>query len=166
MLRLPKDTNDANEILQSHFTAGESPIREGSTVVVSRWPLAAPLKAALQATARVGHLVQGLEQIGETLDRELKGLRALAAKTGAPQKPRLSRLLLLSNDGADRFLRQAESLLERHGERTHGVVIDVSAEDLGQMFTPKGTPAKAFLIDDRKALTLFLTTLAANLATS
>ena len=76
---------------------------------------------------------------------------------------RLSRLVLLANDGAERFYHDAASLLARNADRTWGCLIDATATELGRSFTAKGGPAKALMINDKTALGLFLTTLAQRL---
>lgn len=166
-LRMPKDVADHPRLaaLEKYFKDTQRPLREGSEVRVSVWPLDEKLRASLQGILHTGHVVQGLESIGELLDREKKGLDAARLKSGqqAPA-PRLARLILLSNDGSERFLRDAAAVLSRHVDRAHGALVDVTAEELGKLFTQKGKPAKALLIDDRKALGLFLRTLADSLA--
>ena len=72
---------------------------------------------------------------------------------------RMSRLLLISNDGSPRFYREVESLLNKHGDRVWCCRLTATAEELGSL-TIKGTAAKALLIEDRKALAVFLGNLA------
>ena len=126
------------------------------SVAVTYWGLDAALTQALKRAAASQHFVQGLEQIDEFLTKEAKGLRMLQEKTGQAEVHRLSRLLLLTNDGSDRFYHNVESVLQAHRNRTWGVMIAASAEVLGKLTTPKGSPVKALLIADRKALELFL----------
>lgn len=169
MLKLPKSLADHPHLalLEAYFREGESMLEvEGNTpsVIVSKWALDAALLAALRAVRGTGHLMQGLELIGTTLDREGKGLRAAQAKAAQPSGQRLSRLLLLANDGAPRFYRDASSLLSRNADRVRGVLVDASAAELGKEFTPKGGATKALLIDDKDALGLALSTLADALA--
>ena len=90
------------------------------------------------------------------MDKETHGLKSIAKKTGAPVPERLSRLLLLSNDGSDRFYRLAESVLSENQERMTGCIITTDSEVLGSLFSKKKLPLKALLINDRKALETFL----------
>lgn len=168
MLKLPKSlaAHPKLELLEAYFRKGEGPLIQGGAgamVLVSRWPLEAALQSALRAARGTGHLMQGLELIEETLDREGKGLKAAQAKAAQPSGQRLSRLLLLADDGAPRFYRDSASLLVRHADRLHGVVVAASAETLGREFTAKGGATKALLIDDKDALGLALSTLADSL---
>ena len=162
MLKLPKAfaTHPRADAVFQRFSRNERPLRDGSRVQVSWLPLDETLASALKAVYGTGHLTQGLELIAETLDREAKGLAMARAKTGQSASGRLSRLVLLADDGSERFYHDAESLLDRHGERVWGCRLTADAAALGAAFTPKGNPAKALLIADRQALELFLARLA------
>lgn len=162
MLRMPKDVADhpRREALESYFTTGARPIREGSRILVSVWSWDERIKKAIGVAAGAGHLQQGLEQIREVLEKEEKGLKAVQAKTGQAPAQRLSRLVLVSNDGTERFARDLEELLFHNTDRAHAVVLDVTAEVLGQMCTTKGRPVKALMIGERAALGWFLRNLA------
>lgn len=162
MLKLPKVFADdpRSARLYARFARSERPLRPGGTVIVSWLPFDGDLIQALKSVYGTGHLAQGLELIAATLDREAKGLELARAKTGQVASGRLSRLVLLASDGSERFYRDAEGLLTRHAERVWGCRIDASSEALGAAFTPKGKAAKALLIDERRALELFLSRLA------
>ena len=77
--------------------------------VVSVLPLGTALADALRATWRDGRLVLGLEGATAALATEARGLAA------GPPGMRVSRLLLLSDDGAERLYRHAERLKARRG---------------------------------------------------
>jgi hypothetical protein len=162
MLKLPKQLapHPKAEALTARFDETARPVRDGSPVLVSHWALDDALARALKAALGTGHLVQGLEAIAQQLDREKKGLDAVREKTGDAPAGRLSRLLLLASDGSERFYREAEAVLARHGDRLWGCRVEADAARLGEAFTPKGRPTKALLIDDKQALTLALLALA------
>jgi hypothetical protein len=77
-------------------------------------------------------------------------------KTGQPPANRASRLLILANDGAERFYRDADKLVAAHADRLLAFLIDADAPTLGAAATAKGNAAKALMIDDKIALGLFL----------
>ena len=108
-------------------------------------------------------MIQGLEAIGDHLDKELKGLASLREQPGQAQNDRLSRLIVLSNDGSERFYHNVESTLSRHAGRAFACIINASSDELGAAFTKKSNPAKALLIDERKALEAFLLVIAESL---
>lgn len=116
------------------------------------------LRKALKEALRAKHLVQGLEKIGNQLDKEKKGLDLLKNKSGQVSAPRMSRLILLANDGSERFYHDAESILIRHADRAYGCLVLADSETIGKEIAVKAMPAKAFMIDDRKALGIFLET--------
>ena len=156
--KLPKGLNDnpLAPLIANWFQQNQGPLRPGGeqTVAALKWsPL---LEAAIFAVQHAEHLLQGLEQIKRAMDKETHGLKSIAKKTGAPVPERLSRLLLLSNDGSDRFYRLAESVLSENQERMTGCIITTDSEVLGSLFSKKKLPLKALLINDRKALETFL----------
>ena len=51
-------------------------------------------------------------------------------QTDAPYGDRLSRLLLFSNDGAERFYRNIEQALETHAPRLLGCLLNIDGEAL------------------------------------
>jgi hypothetical protein len=161
MLKLPKNvlTSPTAAAVEKLFISTEQRLRFGGKVTISRWVFSQKVRAALSDVIIGRHLVQSLEVIGTTLDRELKGLLAVQQKAEKAPTERLSRLLLLSSDGSDRFYHDAESLLLRHGQRTWCCVLDATGEQLGHAIKPGGAAAKALLIADRKALELFLLSL-------
>jgi hypothetical protein len=57
---------------------------------------------------------------------------------GVPRGVRVSRLLLLANVGAERFYRQIEALLRRHGPRVLALRLEIDENGLGELlFGPR-----------------------------
>jgi hypothetical protein len=141
MLKLPKGilTHPNASQIEEAFRINLRLLFAKGRLEVPLWPFHEAMRAALVKAYSSKHLIQGLQ-----------------SQPGQDQKQRLSRLLLLSNDGSERFYHSAESILLRHGDRTLGCVIDATADQLGQGVTKKSNPAKALLIDERKALEVFL----------
>ena len=162
MLKLPKNIASHPNVkaIEALFGSNTRLLRPDGELRVAQWRFDEPLKLALKKVYAGKHLVQGLESISEHLDLELKGLKALKKLPGQTQNERLSRLVILSNDGSERFYHNAESIITRHAGRTLAVIVNASAEELGDAFTKKSNPAKALLIDERKALEAFLAALA------
>lgn len=133
--------------------------REGA-IRVPRMPLAAPVEAVLRQAQRAGELVRGLEGAEQALAAEEKGLREAARAGGAPQRARVSRLLLLSDDGAERFYRRAETLLRRHAPRLVAVRLATDAATLGALLFGAGRPARALLLERKEAVAAALRALA------
>lgn len=133
--------------------------REGE-ILVPRAPLGAALEAALRQAERAGELVRGLEGAEQALAAEEKGLRLAERAGDAPHRARVSRLLLLTDDGAERFYRQAEALLRRHAPRLVAVRLATDAATLGALLFGPDRPARALLLERKEAVAAALRALA------
>lgn len=162
MLKFPKTTLPPadQKLVEDLFFSSPVPILEGSEILISHWPFDSVVGESLRLTARTGRIAQGLESIAKLLDDEKKGLLHVQTKTAQAPANRMSRLLLISNDGSERFYRQTENLLKKHGERLWCCRLNASSEELGAIATMGGNPAKAVLIDDKKVLVGFIGNLA------
>ena len=115
---------------------------------------------ALAFARRCGSLRVGLEQIQTILQGEETGLVAMkklaTEKTIDPLNVSvsISRLMLLSNDGSERFYRHSETILNRYSHRLLGVKLDVSSSVLGELFygKEKNKAVKALFIDRKDSV--------------
>jgi hypothetical protein len=105
------------------------------------------------------HLTQGLEQAEQRLSNEARGLKMVDARSESGRGVRVSRLLLLSDDGAERFYRQAERLLLTHGERLLAIRLSVPADKLGEVLHAPGV-VRALLIEHKQSVADTLVALA------
>ncbi len=112
-------------------------------------------KARMQSRIRVG-----LDEILEKLAAEKKGLDELREKTATVQGERMSRLLLFSNDGAERFYGNIEKTLIRHDPRVLGCMIEADENALGRMLIGKTGKVKVILIDHKDAVSDILRSMA------
>jgi hypothetical protein len=115
-----------------------------------RWSPA--LEQALVKTLGFKQLERGLERIEQVLSYEKKGLVALQKKQGTPPANRVSRVLLIANDGAERFYRACESTLLHHQDRVMGLLLDVDSAELGRNLFGPEKPVKALLVSDKEAV--------------
>ncbi len=99
---------------------------------------------------------KGLDQIEPYLITEKNGLIVTSEKSGTPLAKRVSRLLVFTNDGSERFYRGCETLLFHHGDRVLGIRLDLSSAELGQELYGIEKGLKAFLVVDREAVTEML----------
>ena len=114
--------------------------------------LSPELAAALRNALSAGQTVRSLENAEHTLDAEERGLRLADRRSDMPRGVRISRLLLLADDGAERFYRQVERLLRRHGHRVLAVRLEVDADTLGELlFGPKHI-VRLLMLDHKKAV--------------
>ncbi len=158
MLKLPKGTlkNPRCADIEALFTKSQRLLRPQGLSQASFWKLDRALTKALKSSTLQLNLLQGLEQIDSFLAKEAKGLQLVQKKSNQAEVHRLSRLLLLANDGSERFYHDVDSLLQIHKSRIWAVVIAAPSDVLGSLTTARGSPVKAMLISDRKALELFL----------
>ncbi len=106
----------------------------------------------LQLEHKRGRIVRGFELIERSLEIQAHGLSLVDEKTGGQRGSRVSRLLLISNDGAERFMRHIESLLLDHGDRVLSLVINIDSETLGQMFFGEGKTAKVMMLEHKESV--------------
>lgn len=128
------------------------PLWRAAATSVPVLPLDAPLVAALGRAARAGALVLGLEAAAAALDREERGLAAVAARGAGTRTARVSRLLLVADDGAERFYRGVERLLVRHAGRLLGCRLQAPARQLGRAVSGGEAAVKAVLVRHREAV--------------
>src|SRR5262245_15672681 len=96
--------------VQAALRVAAAPLWPGAQEEVPVVAASPALRAALQAARVAGQLERGLESITASLDAEARGLRA----AGMDQVARISRLVLVSDDGSERFYRQVAALLRAH----------------------------------------------------
>jgi hypothetical protein len=132
-------------------------LRDGSKLNVSLVGLTDTLTNTLLTAYRSGHVIRGLDAAAEKLDHERSGL--LKLKQRVAQGERISRLVLMSNDGSKRFYREADRLLERHFPRVLGWVVDIDSSNLGSLLFGPGNSAKIILINHKEAVSQMLVAL-------
>ena len=157
-MRLPRE-------LEADGTAG--PIRQalmvravqlwsGSDLSVPVITMGDPLKKVLQRANIRGHVRCGLEAISSSLERERKGIAHLREGRGLPTGDRVSRLLLISNDGAQRFYRHIEHLLQLHAPRLLGCMLDMDGNALGSAITGRERQIKVIMAEHKEAVSEIL----------
>lgn len=153
ILRLPKlvESDPRGPALLQSLVDHAQPIRADSeiSVVTAKFHL---IEHTLQSIHRTGRVVRGLDAAKETLAAEERGLRLADESSGVKRGGRVSRLLLLSNDGSDGFYRQVENMLKRHGPRVLAICLDVDAAGLGAPLFGAGSTARLIMIQHKEAV--------------
>jgi hypothetical protein len=116
------------------------------------FPLSAAVEAALRSAAQGGQITRGLEGAERLLTSEDKGLGMADEKSGTARGVRISRLLVLADDGAQRFYRNVEALLVRHGPRVLALRFEVDANHLGETLFGEGEIARLALLTRKEAV--------------
>ena len=153
-LRLPKSMagDPRAEALQHRIAGATGRLWPGGSLAVLDVALDEALLAVLRRAAEDGRLTRGLESAERVLDAEARGLDHADRQAGTARGARISRLLLLADDGAERFYRHVESLLARHADRALAVRLDAGAAELGaQVFGP-GALAKLLMLSHKMAV--------------
>ncbi|RIL00889.1 MAG: hypothetical protein DCC71_18275 [Proteobacteria bacterium] len=161
-LRLPKAVEGdprAQSLLRA-IEAHGAPLWSGSALRVPEAALAGAVATALRSAHSASRVVRGLEAAEQALAAEAHGLAVADRASGAPRGVRVSRLLVISNDGAERFHRQVEALLRRHAGRVLAIRVTADAETLGSLLYGPGRRARLLLVEHKDAVAALLLALA------
>ena len=104
----------------------------------------------------------GFENAEKSLSSERAGITYTDIKTGTVRKERLSRLVVVANDGSERFYRQTRKLVEQNIPKVLAIHLDISSPDLGEKLFGPGKKALFLLINHKDAVVNFLTSLVKN----
>ena len=134
-IRLPRQLEAENEALTIHQTliSCATILYPGGKIDVPVIEWNEALKTQLQKARLQGRIRFGLESITEKLESERYGIKTAHQTSKAAYGERISRLLLFSNDGADRFYRHIEQLLEQNAPRLLGCKLNIDAGVLGKL---------------------------------
>jgi hypothetical protein len=157
-LRLPKlvESDPRGPQLLRRLTAYTPPLWRESESDVPVAKLNFELAAALRKAQGAGQLIRGLESTERTLAAEERGLRMADRQIGVKRGVRVSRLLILANDGAERFYRNVETMLHRHGSRVLTVFLQIDAGGLGELLFGPGSIARLVMLEHKKAVVAVL----------
>ncbi|MEM7405316.1 MAG: hypothetical protein AAF458_08490 [Pseudomonadota bacterium] len=150
--RLPREVQarpDAAAIVEQ-LRARLTPMWAGSETQLCEAPFTGTMRAALVDAALAKATVRGLEQVEQQLSAEAHGMALADARAGTTRGARLSRLLIVTSDAAERLYRRVATLSERHGGRLLTIRIQTDEETLGGLLYGTGHVARALLIADRR----------------
>ena len=125
----------------------------------ARVAMLTPLERALFDARRARSLERGLEGAEARLTMEAIGLEhALRKSPGVgPVQPRISRLLIVSADGSERFYHQVEKIQARFANRLEVLLVECDDERLGASVFGRGQRARGLLMTHKEAVVRFLT---------
>jgi hypothetical protein len=153
-LRLPKTLENLTwaPALRVALREGAQKLWGGGTIQVPTAAWTEQLAATLVEIEQAGHLVRGLEHAEKKLASEARGLSLVDAKSTTARGVRVSRLLLMSRDGTQRFYRQVERLLCVQGLRVLGVRLDATSSDLGGVVANASGVVRALLVEHKDSV--------------
>ena len=161
-LRLPRKLNDepAAAHLAGELVARAHPLWEGGDVPAVQVEVGEPLADALRSALACGRILRGFEGAERALAANEMGLRHADRKTGVERGARVSRLLVLTDDGAERFYRNVESLLRKHAPRVLALRLQADENTLGGLLFGPEQRARLLLVEHKDAVTEVLLALA------
>ena len=161
LIRLPKELSDdpRHGAVTELLAADVAPLWESGRHSVPTVPLTQGLVHILRQTLHTGLAVQGFELISKKLAAEQLGLDAVSEKSPAPPSARVSRLLIVANDGSKRFYRDCDGLLTRYAARLAACRLDLTGDALGEAVFGQPKLVRSMLIVDKKAVSRALLSL-------
>lgn len=150
-LRLPKllENDPKAPALHAALRAGAKKLWSGGALALptARWSPA--LATVLEKAQRESHLVRGLELVEKTLEREAHGLSLVDARSATERGSRVSRLVLVSNDGTERFYRQVERLVSTQGPRVLAIAVDADATQFAAVVPAASGVVRALMLEHK-----------------
>lgn len=131
----------------------------GNDYMFPAFPVSQPIVEALYSARRAGRLIRGFEDAEKKLNAERAGLLNIDIKTGSERNERISRLVIISNDGSERFYRQTKRLVEQNRPRVLAIYLDVTSLELGEKIFGPGKRVLFLLLNHKDAVSEFLTSL-------
>lgn len=107
------------------------------------------LKNTLQEAMPKGGLRFGLEGATAKLRSEKTGIDNISGQRDASHGARISRLILLSNDGSERFYRHVEQLLLLHAPRVLACLLAMDSGTLGKAITTRDKGIKLVMAEHK-----------------
>jgi len=159
--RLPK-TIQADPVasgLLERLAASARPLWAHGTLGVVSVDLQEEAKATLRSANQSGFVVRGLEAAEKRLADEERGLKLGAGQQGS-DGVRISRLLVVTNDGSERFYRNVEALLRSHGARLYAFRLEIDEQAFGELLFGPDRVARLALLVHKSAVAEFLLAIA------
>ncbi len=144
------------------LAVGKARLRPEGNLEVPVLTLSESLTSALKKARMQRRVRFGFDEIVEKLAAEKKGIDELLQKTKSLPNERISRLLLFSNDGAERLYRHIEQILHEHQLRILGCLVDVDSRKLGEAITGRNASIKVILVEHKDAVADVLRSLIEN----
>lgn len=162
-IRLPRAVEDDPSAarLSVELAARGQPLWEGGELLIAQAEVSRELTAALKRAYSASQIVRGLDEASRKLAGEERGQKRVDRKTGVTRGGRVSRLLVLADDGAERFYRRVESLLRQHAPRVLAVRLSVDEKALGRLIFGPDQVVRLLLVEHKDAVSAVLLALAA-----
>jgi hypothetical protein len=153
-VRLPKrvEADERAAAVAAALAARVQPLWSGGDLPTPVVGLSDPLAQALKSARAAGRVIRGLERAEQKLVSESRGLEHVDRRVSAPRGQRVSRLLLVADDCAERMYRRVETLLRRNRGRVLVLQIQSGEREIGALLFGTGSAAKLLLLDHKDAV--------------
>ena len=153
-MQLPKivENNPGAKNLARDLASHAQPLWTDGKLAVPRVELTPALEAALKSAFSGNQIVRGFEEAQRALVAEERGLQNVDRKTGVARGQRVSRLLIIADDGAERFYRNVEGLVRRHAHRVLALRLSVDERRLGNLLFGPDEVARLLLVEHKQAV--------------
>ncbi len=129
---------------------------QGGELSVPVLALSGSLGKALGTCVLKRRILCGFEAASEKLKNERAGIENARSHTAFPHGARLSRLIFLSNDGAERLYRHVEQLVKSHWPRLLVCLLQADSLLLGKTVTGKDKHVKLVMVEHKDAVSEIL----------
>jgi hypothetical protein len=162
LLRLPKlvEADPRGPHLLQNLITHTQPLWRESGLWIPSAKLDLELAEALKIAYQTGQVIRGLESAEQALATEERGLRMADVQSGVTRGVRVSRLLILAKDGAQRFYRNVETMLRRHGPRVLAIRLEIDEKGLGELLFGPDQVARLVMLEHKKAVASVLLAMA------
>jgi len=161
-IRLPRalDAEGAAEEIRRALAARTLKLWPGGVLEAPVVGMSEPLNKALREAKLRGRLRCGFESVREKLASERKGIENVRERQGAQYGDRVSRLVLFSQDGAERFYRHVEQIIVEHAPRLLGCFLEIDSAALGRLITGREARIKLVMAEHKEAVSAILRAIA------
>lgn len=156
-IRFPRqlEADYGRDAIRRVLTDRTAKLWPGGDLNVPVIPMTDALKNAMQAAFFRGQIRLGLEGVTDKLKNEEAGIENLRSRAESHGE-RISRLILFSNDGAERFYRHVEQLLKAYASRLFGCLLEADSLTLGKLITGQERQIKVVMAQHKDAVSLIL----------
>jgi hypothetical protein len=146
---LPKQlkTDNLESDVRAALEKESIPLCEGSQMLIPLLKMSPELRKQIFYAKSIGELTIGYEAIEKDLANERRGLEKADGHSD-----RVSRLLMVSNDGSPRFYRELEFLHRSQGGRVLICRLDENSLSLGNVLGLKHSQVKAVLLNRKTSV--------------
>ena len=157
-LNLPKliEDSDILQRINDLLNTDKALLWSGSATKIVCLPFTDKLADLLFKGLEDEKITGGFDSINRILSSEAKGLSQVDKKTDQQRVKRISRLLVISNDCSERFLRKIDKLAVDHKDRLLVVMLDIDSERLGELIYGEDKLVKSLLLEHKEIVAEFL----------